>query len=1002
MLDLSTFQVLLDALPDAHLIVDAQGSIRLASAQAEARFGYPPGQLSGQPAQLLIAPRSRVAHAAFLREHRHPPAGPPLRMTCALFGLRADGTEFPVELGLGRLNSGSELLVCCGIRDASGDECNERTPHENERNYRFLLEEASDAILIADAAWRWITVNPQACELLGYSEDELLALSVADVIAPEDLEAHPLRMDALRDHQRVRSERLLLRKDGRRVPTEISSRILPDGRFQAIVRDVSKRKEAEAALRRGREWLELAHSAGGIGVWEWDLQADHAIWSDSYYRLLGLEPSPKATYADWLERLHPDDLELVERHFSALQAGGRFTTDYRIVRPDGQVRWHYNVGICSLDADGQPQRITGMSMDVTERKLAEAALRESEERYRTLIDNATDLIYSHDLSGRFLSINRAGEAVTGYTQAELLQLTLLDLVAPEYWDLLRQRARDRIEDGNVKRTTCELELVARDGRRVPVEISSAAITQEGRIVALQGVARDTSERRTAEAALRASEARFRAICEASPLGIFLADTQGGCVYSNPAMLQQLGLPAGQELGTGWTEVLHSEDRVPIMAEWSAAIRERRGFEVNQRVLRANGLVTQLVIRVAPVWEGEQLLGFVGCSLDVTERASLEEQLRQAQKMEAVGRLAGGVAHDFNNMLAVINGYSELSLIGLEPCSPLREPLQEIQKAGDRAATLTRQLLAFSRKQLLRPETLDLNRVVSEMHTMLSRLIGEDIMLATRLAAELDRISADPGQIEQVILNLAVNARDAMPRGGRLTLSTRNVYLDAASVRPHAHQPPGPYVLLEVSDTGCGMSPEVQARIFEPFFTTKNLGEGTGLGLATVYGIVTQSGGHVEVVSTPDVGSDFRIYLPKAAGDEGLEAVTPVAAAPARGAETILLVEDEAMVRTLVRTVLEGCGYRVLEAATVEELDRLREQHPDTIDLLLTDVVMPERSGPEVAEFLRQDYPDLRVLFMSGYTDDAVIRHGMSTAEAAFIQKPFSPWILAQKVRELLD
>jgi PAS domain S-box-containing protein len=856
--------------------------------------------------------------------------------------------------------------------------------------------------LIADPDWRWSTVNPQACELLGYTEQELLRLSVIDVVAPEDLAAQPLRLDALRDHQRVRSERLLLRKDGRRVPTEISSRILPDGRFQAIVRDISERKAADAALRRGREWLELAHSAGGIGVWEWDLQADRAIWSDSYYQLLGLEPGPEANYALWLERVHPDDLALVEGNFAAVQAGGRFTTDYRIVRPDGQVRWHYNVGTSSLDADGRPHRITGMSVDVTERKLAEAALRESEERYRSLIDNATDLIYCHDLNGRFLSLNRAGEEITGYTQAELLQLTLLDLVAPEYWDLLRQRARNRIDEGNTQRTTCELELLARDGRRVPVEISSAAIIQNGQIVALQGIARDTSARRAAEAALRASEARFRAICEASPIGMFLTDAGGDSLYSNPAMLQQIGLSADRALGTAWLEVVHPDDRAVIRSAWSTAVRERCGFEINQRVLREEGAIAQLVIRVAPVWEGAELLGFVGCSLDVTERASLEEQLRQAQKMEAVGRLAGGVAHDFNNMLAVINGYSDLCLTHLEPSHPLGDSLQEIKKAGERAATLTRQLLAFSRKQMLRPEILDLNQVVSDMHTMLSRLIGEDVLLGTRLAGDLDRISADPGQIEQVILNLAVNARDAMPRGGRLTLVTHNVQLDTAAVRRHAGQPPGPYVLLEVSDTGCGMPPEVQARIFEPFFTTKGLGEGTGLGLATVYGIVTQSGGHLEVESTPEVGSTFRIYLPRAAAGAVAEPQPPAATEVPRGTETILLVEDEGMVRTLVRTVLEGCGYHVLEAANTEELERIREQHRDLIDLLLTDVVMPGRSGPEVAELLRRDYPELRVLFMSGYTDDAVIRHGVSTAEAAFIQKPFSPLALAQKVRELLN
>lgn len=1002
LLDLSTLQVLLNALPEAHFLQSAEGQIRLANPSAEALFGYSPGQLSGRPGVQLIAPRSSQAYTSLLQEARLATAETSPHASCELFGRRPDGTEFSIELRLSRLDADQEVLLCATIRPiAEATELHD-APYPSDRDYRFLLEEASDAILIADANWRWITVNPQACSLLGYSEEELLALSVIDIIAPEDLAAQPLRLEALENHQRVRSERLLLRKDGRRVPTEISSRILPDGRFQAILRDITERKEAEEALLRGQEWLELAHAAGGIGAWDWDLQADRAIWSDSYYQILGLEPMPEANYAVWRERLHPDDLQLSERRFQALRGGGRFTSDYRIIRPDGEVRWHYSVGTCSLGDDGQPSRIIGISVDATERVLAETALRESEARYRTLIDNATDLIYSHDLQGRFLSVNRVGEVLTGYTQAELLQLTLLDLVAPEYWDLLRERARDRIEAGNRSRTTCELELVARDGRRVPVEISSAAITQDGEIVALQGIARDTTARKSAQAALRASEARFRTMCQASPIGMFLADTLGACLYANPAMLQQLGLPAADALGLGWLSVVHPDDHAPISAEWDAAVREQRGFEVNERVLREDGRVTQLVVRVAPVWEGGELLGFVGCSLDITAHADLEEQLRQAQKMEAVGRLAGGVAHDFNNMLAVINGYSELALGRLGPESPLSEPLREINKAGERAAALTRQLLAFSRKQLLRPEVVDLNEVVSDMHTMLSRLIGEDILLSTSLAPDLGRINADPGQIEQVILNLSVNARDAMPQGGRLTLSTRNVELNTASLWHQADRQPGAYVLLEVSDTGCGMTPEVQARIFEPFFTTKDLGEGTGLGLSTVYGIVAQSGGYLDVESAPNSGSTFRLYLPQSAAAAAPAPASVAAPEFPSGVETILLVEDEEMVRTLIRTVLEGCGYRVVEAASAEELDQLRTQQLGAIDLLLTDVVMPTRSGPEVAELLRQDYPGLKVLFMSGYTDDVVIRRGVSTAETTFIQKPFSPLALAQKVRELLS
>lgn len=1245
------FQALLDAVPDAMLILNTRAELVLANAQVEALCGWPREELLGCPVELLIPSRFRAAYAEHLAACLAEPTFPSQAPSRDFRALRKDGTEVPVEIRLSSLETDQGQFVCAVFRDlteflaaeaaqrqvtdalrhanqrvttilesitdatfsldrewrfvyvnqqaehllsrhreellgrsvwdefpravgtafdlqyrhavASGEsvhfeqfypplerwfevhaypsdeglsvyfrDINERKQSElallqSERNYRFFLEEASDAILIADADWRWVTVNPQACALLGYPEEELRGMHALDLVAPEDRDARPLRLDLLEDHQRLQSERLLIRKDGTRVAAEISSRILPDGRFQAIVRDITQRKEAETALRqseerfrrlveaniigiffwsadgavtyandalleiigynrddleagqicwmsltppeyhtidveglaqlrsvgslapfekeyfrkdgsrvpvligaaswdgtgnegiafvldlsaqklaeasfhRSREWLELAHSAGGIGAWEWDFHSDRMTWSDSYYQLLGLNPQTNPCYAGWIEQVYPGDLELVERNFASIRKGGPFISEYRMVRTDGAVRWHYCVGICVLDAAGNAQRISGVSLDVTERKSAEAALRESEERYRSLVNNATDLIYSHDLQGRILSINRAGEELTGYREDQLLQMSLLDLVAPECWSLLHQRAAERVEHGNLDRTTCELELVAQDGRRVPVEISSAPFLQNGEIVALQGIARDTSARRAAEAALRASEARFRAICEASPLGMFLSDTAGKCLYTNPTMLRQLGLPPGGEVGSGWTAALHPEDHEPVMAEWAAAIRERRGFEVHERVVHSDGSMRHLVVRVEPVREGTELLGFVGCSVDDTDRIYLEEQLRQAQKMEAVGRLAGGVAHDFNNMLAVINGYSELCLGSMAPQNPLHRPLGEIKKAGERAATLTRQLLAFSRKQMLRPEVLELNQVIADLHTMLSRLIGEDILLGTRLAADLDRISADPGQIEQVILNLAVNARDAMPRGGRLVIATRNVVLDAQAVRSHTGQQPGAYVLLEVSDTGCGMTPEVQTRIFEPFFTTKGPGEGTGLGLATVYGIVTQSDGHLEVESVPGCGSTFRIYLPRVRAAVKTDPSPTVPPEIPQGAETILLVEDEQMVRTLVRTVLESCGYRVLEAGSPEELDRVQELHSGAIDLLLTDVVMPTCSGPEVSELLRKRYPDLKVLYMSGYTDDAVVRHGVCTAEAAFIQKPFSPVALAQKVRELLN
>ncbi len=386
------------------------------------------------------------------------------------------------------------------------------------------------------------------------------------------------------------------------------------------------------------------------------------------------------------------------------------------------------------------------------------------------------------------------------------------------------------------------------------------------------------------------------------------------------------------------------------------------------------------------------------------RHVLEEQLGQSRKMEAVGRLAGGVAHDFNNLLTAILGYSSLVLDQLDPGHPARADVEEMRRAGESAASLTQQLLAFSRKQILQPQVLDLNHVVTRADSLLQRLIGEHISLVTSLDAALDRVSADPGQLEQVIVNLAINARDAMPDGGKLTIETANVELDEAYVEQHGGSSPGPHVMLAVSDTGIGMDAETSARIFEPFFTTKRRGEGTGLGLSTVYGIVTQSGGSIWVYSEPGQGTTFKVYFPRAAQDRRPAApAAPAARAEGlAGTETILLAEDQPEVRSVACAVLTRYGYRVLEASCGEEALEVLRGHREPVHLLLSDVVMPSMSGPELARLVQLQRPGIRVLFASGYTDDAIVRHGVLDPGVAFLQKPFTPTALLRKIRELLD
>jgi PAS domain S-box-containing protein len=518
---------------------------------------------------------------------------------------------------------------------------------------------------------------------------------------------------------------------------------------------------------------------------------------------------------------------------------------------------------------------TAFIRDLTERKRAEAELRQSEERYRDLVENAHDIIYSHDLEGNYTSINRAGEQITGYTREESLALNISATVAPE--DLSKTREMLRRKIAGEKVTAYEMEIIAKDGHRVAVEANTKLVYQDGVPVGVQGIARD-----------------------------------------------------------------------------------------------------------------------------VTERKQLEEQLRQSQKMEAIGQLAGGVAHDFNNLLTAINGYSSLALQRLEDDHPIKPYIEEVKKAGDRATNLTRQLLAFGRKQILQPLAINLNGVVSDMNKMLRRLIGEDIVLTAKLDAGVGRVMADPGQVEQVLVNLIVNARDAMPRGGNLTIETKNVELDEEYGSRHVGVAPGKYVLLAVSDTGEGMSEEVRTRVFEPFFTTKEKGKGTGLGLSTVYGIVKQSGGNVWIYSELGRGTTFKVYLPQVESEPRELGEQVVEVAPRGGSETILLVEDEAVVRGLARRILEQAGYSVVEASRGDEALRFCAEHAAEVDLLLTDVVMPEMSGKELADRLKSQYPELKMVFMSGYTDESIVHHGVLDSSVEFIQKPFTPAALVRKVRDVLD
>jgi PAS domain S-box-containing protein len=545
-------------------------------------------------------------------------------------------------------------------------------------------------------------------------------------------------------------------------------------------------------------------------------------------------------------------------------------------------------------------------------------------------------------------------------------------------------------------------LVGNEGRAFTDDDEQLLLALSGQVGRIYELEHEILERQHAESALRAAEERMRFTLEAAGVGIWDIDYTTGVLRWSEILERQYGLNAGCFGGTfeAFIGCVHPDDRESVREALGKAMKSGTDFIVEHRTIWPDGTVRWLSSagRIHLAGNGEPVRA-LGISTDVTERRTLEAQYLQAQKMEAIGRLAGGVAHDFNNLLTVIIGYCELLLADFDPQDPRHADIAEIQSAGASAAGLTRQLLAFSRKQILEPIRLDLNAVVTHMRPMLGRLIGVELKIVLRLSPELALLKADRGQIEQILMNLAVNARDAMPRGGTLTIETDNVDLDENYTRRHFSVKPGPYVVLTVTDTGAGMTPAVQARLFEPFFTTKGTGQGTGLGLATVHGIVTRSGGSVNVYSELGRGTSFKVYFPRADASAEI-AKTPMVARPGTPRETVLVVEDEEPIRELATRFLERQGYSVLVAANADEALRLI-QSDATIDVLLTDVVMPGASGPELTDRLLALQPALKVIYMSGYTEAAIVQHGILNPGLAFLNKPFTSETLGQKLRQVL-
>jgi PAS domain S-box-containing protein len=750
----------------------------------------------------------------------------------------------------------------------------------SEERFRTLIENAPIAIGIGRRGLS-VYANKKYLEIYGYASlQEVQGRPVPDYWAPQsraEIE-EIIRKRIMGVPHPMEYEGMAQRKDGSQFPVQMAATVveLADGPATfGFFWDLTERNRVESSLRnRDKELLEaqrLAH----VGFWEWVVATDAGKWSEEVYRIFGRDLNlPPPNYEEAAAYWTPESRALLDAAVrNILQTGAAYQLDLELLRPDGEKRWILNKGEAERGTGGNIEKLHGALQDITERKKAEEALRDSEERYRLLFERNLAGVIRTNLNGQVLECNQSFARIHGYASVE---------------EVMAVNSKDFYYD----------------------------------------------------------------------------------VASRTSFLNQL-----------------MQDKMVV------------GFESHAR--RKDGKPAWVLVSASLVEDERQGPTILATVFDITRWRELGEQLRQAQKMDAVGRLAGGVAHDFNNMLQIINGYSELLLDELPAEDPSRELVKEIKNSVERSAALTRQLLAFSRQQVMTPEILDLNKVIHNSNKMVRRLIGEDIELIMLEGAGLSTVRADSGRIDQVILNLAVNARDAMPDGGKLTFETANVEVDEDFARVHVPMTPGPYVMLRVSDTGCGMDEETRTRLFEPFFTTKQQGKGTGLGLATVYGIVKQSGGFVWVRSELGLGTSFTIYLPPAEGDVRFKEVS-VDAEIAGGSETVLIVEDEKDIRWLMRKVVEGKGYTVLEAHDGMEALHVADRHEGAIHLLLTDMVMPGISGPALAEQMTTRRPELKVLYMSGYTGDSAHRPSAMTLSAAYLQKPFAPEALARKVREVLD
>ncbi len=963
-------------------------------------FGYDrPEELVGQSVAEVTHPedRDRVMqiHSSRLRGEIAP-------TRYEYKGIKKNGEEVDIEVSAIRTFYQGEWGSLAFLRDITDRKKAEKELGESRELYQTLVEMSSDAIVMMKGGIHHYA-NPRMLEIFGYSHpNEIIGHSLVKMIHPDDRERVQEINRKRQEGKPVPAKYVFkgIRQDGQIIFLETSARRLRyrgENVSLVFLRDITDRVQAEEELKASEEKYRLVveHANEAIFIAQEGLLR---LVNPKALEITGYDQETLQT-KPFLELIHPEDRAMVvDRHLRRTRGEDLPPVySFRFIDREGQVKW-VEINAVRIAWEGRPATLNFLS-DITDRRLAEEALRESEERTRLIFNTVPDSItITRVEDGRYMQVNDYFCQLTGYAREETIGRTVDDLnvfVNASDRERLVQELRDKGEANDL-----EIQYRKKDGSLFTSLLSARPIQYAGEDC-LVAVVTDSTSRKQIEDALRKSEEKYRLLVENANEAILVIQ-EGLIKYANPKAVKIIRYSEGDLFPQPFLKFIHPEDREKVMAQYLKRMSGQMTSPVYSfRLLDHQGNILWVEINAVQIsWEGQPaVLVFL---TDISEKKQLEIQFLQAQKMEAVGRLAGGVAHDFNNLLTSILGYSDLMMMRLRSGDPLIGDVKEIIKAAKRATGLTRQLLAFSRKQIMQPKVLNLNGIISDMKKMLKRLIGEDITLETLLSPNLRQVLVDPGQIDQVIMNLVINARDAMPQGGTLTIETANTRIDEVQVRQYLGAKPGAYVLLSVKDSGSGISDEIQSHIFEPFFTTKELGQGTGLGLSTVYGIVKQSNGYIWVDSRPGQGTVFKIFLPQQEGEAESDLKPERGKASLRGEETILLAEDNESVRGLTRSVLEHFGYRVLETEDGEEAGRMSKGYEGPIHLLLTDVVMPGISGRVLAEQLQTSRPGIKILFMSGYSEEAVLLKGMQNLGAHFLQKPFTPEELGLRVREILD